>query len=169
MDNAQIASHLRSLAQLFAGKGENPYKVRAYRRAAETIEALSESVAELVHTGADLTQFNGIGKAIAGTLKEIVQEGKLTQLEKLRSSAGPELAELSEYPRLDPQRVLRVYKKLNISSVKSLKAAFERGEIAANFGARMQRHMSDAFNENTAVLLSEAVVTVEAVRSFLLH
>ena len=77
---------------------------------------MSESVDELVRDDADLTAYAGIGEAIASAIREIVLTGTLGKLEKLRSAASPELASISAFPRLDPKRVLRIYKKLDIRS-----------------------------------------------------
>src|ERR1700730_11116746 len=121
LSNAEIADRLMSLAQLLSAQKENPFKVKAYRRAAKTIRTMSESIDELVRADADLTEYAGIGKAISSAIREIVLSGNLGQLEKLRSEATPELAAISEYPQLDPARVLRIFKKLTISSMEALK------------------------------------------------
>jgi DNA polymerase (family 10) len=81
LSNAEIADRLTGLAQLLAAQKENPFKVKAYRRAARTIKALSESIDELVRSEADLTEYSGIGKAISGAIREIVLSGKLGQLD----------------------------------------------------------------------------------------
>src|SRR5690242_14579131 len=72
LSNAEIADHLASLAQLLSTQKENPYKVRAYQTAAAKIRTLSESLDQLVRDEADLTQFAGIGAAIASAIREIV-------------------------------------------------------------------------------------------------
>jgi len=120
LSNAEIADRLASLAQLLSAQKENPYKVRAYQRAAARIRTLSESVDELVREEADLTAYAGVGDAIASAIREIVSTGTLEKLEKLRAGAYSELAGISEHPRLDPKRVLRVYRKLNIGSIEAL-------------------------------------------------
>jgi DNA polymerase/3'-5' exonuclease PolX len=97
-------------AQLLSTQKENPYKVKAYHRAAAKIRSLSESLDELVREEADLTQFPGIGDAIASAIREIVLTGTLRKLDTLRGQAAPEVASLADYPRLDPKRVLRIYK-----------------------------------------------------------
>jgi len=127
LSNAEIADRLASLAQLLSTQKENTYKVRAYQRAAAKIRTLSESVDELVREGSDLTEYAGIGAAISSAIREIVLTGTLAKLEKLQSEASPELAGMSDYPRLDPKRILRVYKKLNINSVASLRERLESG------------------------------------------
>src|ERR1700682_2405535 len=91
LGNAQIADRLASLAQLLSTQKENPYKVKAYQRAAGKIRTLSESLDELVRDHADLTRYAGIGDAIASAIREIVLTGTLGKLEKLRSEASPEL------------------------------------------------------------------------------
>src|SRR3978361_72573 len=117
LSNSDIADRLESLAQLLSTQKENPYKVKAYHRAASRIRNLPESLDEMVRREEDLTQFSGIGAAIASAIGEIVRTGALAKLERLRAEATPAVAELSAHPRLDPRRVLRVYKKMNISSL----------------------------------------------------
>jgi DNA polymerase (family X) len=143
LSNAQIADRLSGLAQLMstqkepiqdqsvhAGCGEDPY--------------LSESVDELVRGDADLTGYAGIGEAIASAIREIVMTGMLGKLETLRSAASPELASISAFPRLDPKRVLRIYKKLGIRSVEELREKLENGEIEKHLGLRMAQHVRQA-------------------------
>src|SRR6266480_2919058 len=129
LSNAEIADRLASLAQLLSAQKEYPYKVKAYQRAAAKLRNMSESLQELVQEDADLTQYAGIGDAIASAIREIVETGSLRKLETLRSQATPEVASINDYPRLDPKRVKRTYKKFGISSVEELRAKLESGEI----------------------------------------
>jgi DNA polymerase (family X) len=99
LSNAEIADRLASLAQLLSAQKENPYKVKAYRRAAAKVRTLSESIDELVGHDADLTAYDGFGAGISGAIREIVQTGTLAKLEKLRAAASPELFDISQYPR----------------------------------------------------------------------
>ncbi len=111
LSNAEIADRLASVAQLLSTQKENPYKVKAYQRAAAKIRTFSESLDELVRDGADLTRFAGIGDAIGSAIRELVLTGTLGKLEQLRSQASPELTDISQYPRLDPNRVFRILQK----------------------------------------------------------
>ncbi len=169
LSNAEIADRLASLAQLLSTQKENPYKVKAYQRAAAKIRTLSESVDELVRDEADLTAYAGIGDAINSTIREIVLTGTLGKLEKLRSQASPELVSISNYPRLDPKRVLRVYKKLKISSVDALREKLENGEIEKMLGARMAQHVRQGLTETHAMLLYRADDLRIAVEEYLLE
>ena len=168
LSNAEIADRLSSLAQLLTVKGDNPYKIRGYRRAASTIRGLGESVDELVRNESDLTAYEGIGKAIAFAVREIVLEGKLGSLEKLRSEVPPEIVAINQHPRLDPTRVLRIYKKLGISSITELRQALDSGQIDKTFGARMAQHIRQGLIESNAILLYHAHSLVAAIQHFLL-
>src|SRR3954464_6866459 len=89
LSNAEIADRLAGLAQLLSAQKENPYKVKAYQRAAAKIRTLSEGIDELVRGDVDLTSYAGIGEAISSAIREIVLTGKLRKLEDLRSQAAP--------------------------------------------------------------------------------
>jgi DNA polymerase (family 10) len=167
LSNAEIADRLASLAQLLSTQKENPYKAKAYRRAASSIRTLSESIDELVREEADLTRFEGIGEAISSAIREIVLTGRLGKLEKLRSEASPALASISAYPRLDPKRVLRIYKKLNLSSVEELRAHLESGAIETALGQRMAQHVRQGLTETHGMLLYRADDLRDAVGEYL--
>src|ERR1051326_1169874 len=167
--NGAIAAELMTLAQLLGARGANPFKVKAYRRAAKTIKALSESVDDLVRRGADLTVYPAIGPAIAGVIEEIVKTGKLRRTETLRTELKPEILELAQYPHLDPRRVKRIYKKFNISSIDGLKEKLESGEVAAKLGVRMAQHIRQGLSPSQEMLLYEADRIVPPIQMFLIE
>jgi len=168
LSNAEIADRLASLAQLMAAGKENPYKVKAYQRAAARLRTFSESIDELVRDDADLTAFAGIGDAIAAGIREIVLTGTLNKLEKLRAGASEEIASISQYPRLDPKRVLRVYKKLGVRSIDALREKLESGEIRKTFGLRMDQHLRQGITETHTMLLYRADDLRTSLEEFLL-
>ena len=168
LSNAEIADRLASLAQLMAAGKENAYKIKAYQRAAARIRTFAESIPDLVREDADLTAFPGIGEAIAAVIREIVTTGTLGKLERLRAGASPELAGISHYPRLDPKRVLRVYKKLGIASVEDLKEKLDAGEIEEVFGLRLTQHIRQGLTETHAMLLYRADDLRSSIEEFLL-
>jgi DNA polymerase (family 10) len=169
ISNAEIADKLVGLAYLLAGGKENPFKVKAFRRAARTIRALGESVAELVRNGEDLTQYSGVGPAISGVIREIVETGTTRRFDSLQSQLEPELADILRFPQLDPKRVLRIYKKLKISTVDELKDRLESGEIGRTLGPRMDQHVRRALAEHQETLLYEAHRTIPVVQEFLVE
>jgi DNA polymerase (family 10) len=168
MSNAEIAERLAGLAQLMAAGKENRYKVKAYQRAAARLRTFSESIDELVREEADLTAFAGIGDAIAACIREIVLTGTLTKLEKLRGDASPELASITQHPRLDPKRVLRVYKKLGIGSIDALKERLSSGEIQKVLGLRMAQHIRQGLTDTHAMLIYRADDLRASLEEFLL-
>jgi len=168
LSNAEIADRLASLAQLLSSQKENPYKVKAYQRAASRIRNLSESLDEMVRDQEDLTRFAGIGEAIASAVREIVTTGTLGKLEKLRAQVTPAVASITSHPRLDPKRVIRVYKKLGISSVNELRQRLESGEVEKLFGARMAQHIRQGLIDVHAMLLYYADDLSAAIEAFLL-
>lgn len=167
LSNAEIADRLASVAQLLSTQKENPYKVKAYRRAAARIRTFAESLDEMVRDEDDLTRFAGIGEGIAAAIREIVMTGTLGKLEKLRGQATPAVADISAYPRLDPKRVMRIYKKLDISSVEDLRTHLENGAIETLFGARMAQHVRQGLTETHAMLLYHADDLRGAIEAFL--
>jgi len=169
LSNAEIADRLASLAQLLSAQKENPHKIKAYQKAAAKIRTLPESIQELVREEVDLTTYAGIGEAISGAIQEIVQTGTLGKLEKLKSEASPELASLSDYPRLDPKRVLRAYKKLGVSSIDALREKLESGELEKAVGLRAAQHVRQGLTETHAILLYKAHDLRNAVEEFLLN
>jgi DNA polymerase (family 10) len=166
--NADIADRLTGMAQMLAAKRENQFRVRAYRRAAASIRNLSESLVELVHAGADLTKYAGIGEGIAASIREIVASGTTARLEQLKSEIPAELAGITAYPRLDHQRVLRIYQKLGIGSIDELREKLESGAIEASLGTAMAAHVRQGLEEPDLVLLSRADQASEMVREYLL-
>jgi len=168
MTNAEIADRLASLAQMLSAQKENSYKVKAWQRAAATIRTLSDSVEELVREEADLTVFAGIGDAISHVIQEIVHTGTSSKLEALRAQAPSELAGLSAYPRLDPKRVLRAYKKLGISSIEELREQLESGKLEEALEAHLAQHVRQGITESHSMLLYKADQLRAAVEDFLL-
>ncbi|HET6145321.1 MAG TPA: PHP domain-containing protein [Candidatus Acidoferrales bacterium] len=167
--NADIADRLASLAQLLSTQKENPYKVRAYHRAAERIRSVPESLDEMVRRKEDLTQFAGIGAAIASSIQEIVTTGTLSKLERLRGEVSPAIAELIAHHPLDPKRVMRMYKKLNISSLSQLRQRLDSGEIGKLFGSRVEQHIRQGLTQTHAMLLYRAEDLSGLIKGFLLN
>jgi len=131
VSNANIADVLRRYAAVLTLEGVSKFKVRAYRRAAETIENLSQDVAKLTEQGDDLTELPAVGKAISEVITEIVRTGTLARLDRTVQRLTPEIAELATKPKLDPKVVTRVYKKLGIRTLAELKTVLDAGQIGA--------------------------------------
>jgi len=138
--NAEIAAMFGQAAELLEIKGDNPFRTRAYRRAARTIEGLPKSVAVLLKAGEDLSELPGIGKDLAGKIATIVKTGKFDLLETLKRQLPGELGEIASLPGLGPKRVKLLYDKLAIRSVEDLRRAVKGGRLRElrGFGAKSE-------------------------------
>jgi len=86
VQNAEIAAMFDQTADLLEVKGENQFRVRAYRRAARTIEGLPQSVCSMLTAETDLSELPGIGKDLAGKITDIVKTGRFELLETLKKN-----------------------------------------------------------------------------------
>lgn len=164
--NALVADLLRRYAVVLSLEGADKFKLRAYRRAAETIEGLHQPVAELATAGT-LTDLPGIGKAIGEIVGEIVTSGKLARLEAKAAALPPELAEIGTQPALDPQIVARVYKKLGIGSLRELHDALTAGRIREALGSRVEQHVRRGLDDRPRHLLWSIEDFAESVERYL--
>jgi len=128
MTNQAIARILARMADLLEIENENPFKVRAYRRAAEQIEGLTENLASLVERG-DLETLPGIGKGLAAKITEMVTTGACAEYEALRARVPEDLPELLGLPGLGPRRVAQLWKEQGIASLADLEAAARAGRL----------------------------------------
>ena len=100
--NTDIAAAFDELADLLEIKGENPFRIRAYRSAARTIGDLGEDVQAKVEKGEDLTQIAGIGKDLAAKIGQMVITGRIAYLEELRQEMPAGLMDMLRLPGLGP-------------------------------------------------------------------
>lgn len=127
--NADVAAVFNRLADLLEIEEANPFRVRAYRRAAATVEDLGESVATLVAEGKDLRDLPGIGEDLAAKIAEIVKTGRLKLLDEVNRRTPSALAELMSVPGLGPKRVKLLHERLGISTLPELATAARAGRL----------------------------------------
>jgi DNA polymerase (family X) len=152
-NNATVADLLRRYAAVLGMQGVDRFKLKAYRRAADTVEALRTDVGELIKSGSDLRDLPGIGKAISEIIHEIVQQGSLQRLDQTSQKLSPELVELATRPRLDAKKVIRIYKKLGIHSLQELRQVLVAGKVGEVFGQRMEFHVRQGLDDRPRHLL----------------
>jgi DNA polymerase (family 10) len=142
MKNQFVADILYMIADLLDLKGENFFKIRAYRIAAQTIEALDEDVEKLVNQSR-LESIPGVGEALAKKITELVQTGKIEYLERLKKEMPPGLIDLLSIPGLGPKKVAALYKNLGITNTQTLRDAANKGELRAleGFGEITERNI----------------------------
>mgnify|MGYP000078863895 CR=1 FL=1 len=175
MKNTDVAQQFEKLADLLDIQGENHFRVRAYRNAARTISGMEGSVAELVERGDDLSKYQGIGKAIAEKISEIVRRGTFSKLEEVQQQIPEGLVDLLRIPELGPRRVKELHEELGVTGTEELGAVLEQGKVRelAGFGEKLEnslreqlRRMSEQSGE-TRLLLPEAEEIAERIVRYL--
>jgi DNA polymerase (family X) len=122
MTNAEVARILDEIADLLEISDENPFKVRSYRRAAETVAALPREIAD-IHATDGLDSLPGFGKALAEKVGELLDTGAMAYREELAAQFPDGILELLRIPGFGPKRLAQVYRSLGIATVDDLEQA----------------------------------------------
>jgi DNA polymerase (family 10) len=122
LKNAEVAAMLNRIADLLELKGENFFKIRAYREAVRQLDNLTTEVEDLLREGR-LKEVPGIGEALEKKIAEYVSTGQLEFLTNLESEVPPALLELTRVPGLGPRTAKDIYDRLGILSLDALEAA----------------------------------------------
>lgn len=133
MKNTEIAKVFQDMADLLELKGENPFKIRAYQRAARAIEHLPKELEIMVEEGEDLQAIPGVGEAIAKKITELVTTGKLRIYEELKVEFPEGITALLEIPGIGPKTAKRLSTELGIKTVDELEQAIKDGRVAKLF------------------------------------
>jgi len=141
MDNGSIADIFDEMAELLELRGENQFRVRAYRNGSKTIRELTEQVSDiLADKSRDLRTFSGIGDTLADKCKVLVETGKLPQLEELRANTPAVLVKMTRIPGVGAKKAMLMQKELGIQSLEELRQACLDQKVRAlkGFGAKTE-------------------------------
>jgi DNA polymerase (family X) len=138
--NAACADKLREAAALLEAQGANPFRVAAYRRAADTLHSLPGDIGPIIEReGAEgLEALPGIGRGIAGALVEIWRTGRWVQLERLRGSADP-VQLFTLLPGLGHRLAERIHDDLHVDTLEALEVAAHDGRLEQVSGVGPRR------------------------------
>lgn len=128
MNNLEVAQALYEIADLLELKGEDPFKIRAYRKAAEAVDLLLEEIGQ-VAAERRLLQVPAIGKATAAKIEELLATGRLAYLEELRRAFPPGLRDVTRVPGLGAKTAMLLYTRLGIDSLDRLELAAREGQL----------------------------------------
>jgi DNA polymerase (family 10) len=126
--NREIAGILYQMAELLELHAENRFKIIAYSRAARAIESLTEDIEQVCRDGR-LEGIPGVGKAIAGKIKEYLRTGRIQSHQDLLADTPQGLAELLQISGLGPKTVFMLHEKLNITNLDELEKAAREHSI----------------------------------------
>lgn len=149
MNREEMAEVLEKIALLLELKGENPFKVRAYRQGAEIVLSMEEDVVELAKNDA-LTGIKGIGEALRDKIGEMAKTGGLEFYEKLKAEFPDTVFELFDVQGLGPKRIKTMYDLLGIDSLEKLTTGCVTGKVAElpGFGVKTQAKILDGIEAN---------------------
>jgi DNA polymerase (family 10) len=173
VQNAEIAEKFNEVADLLEIEGANRFRVRAYRDAAGTIGRLPQNVHDMLAEGEDLSQLPGIGDDLAGKIEEIVETGRLTQLQELRERLPASLTDLMDVSGLGAKRVAVLHEELGVASLAELEEAARQGRIREleGFGEKMEENILEEAqqvqDEEKRTLLVNAERVAEALIDYL--
>lgn len=126
--NTEIAEIFDKIADILDLLNENPFRVRAYRKAGENIKELTEDIEDLAERG-KLTEIPGIGRDLAEKIEEFISTGKIMSYEKLKEKVPEELVKLLGIQGLGPKTLAKLNKELGIKNIDDLERALEREQI----------------------------------------
>jgi DNA polymerase (family 10) len=141
--NEEVAAVLYEIADLLEmSEPEDRFRPIAYRRAARAIEGLGEEIEDIARRGG-LEGVPGIGKAIAGKVRQYLAEGKVDVLEKLRAEFPPGLTDIMRIRDIGPKTARRLYFELKITNLEELRAAAASGKLRRlkGFGEKTEQNI----------------------------
>jgi DNA polymerase (family X) len=145
MDNAEIARIFREIAELLELKNENRFKIAAYQKAAQNIEALGQEIADVYKNDGleGLRNIPGIGHDLSLKIEERIKTGKIASYEKLRKEFPKGIIELVNIPGMGPKTALLLHEKLGIDSPAKLEKAALAGKLKniPGFGAKKEANI----------------------------
>lgn len=129
-ENQQVAAQLREAAALLHAQGANPFRVGAYRKAADTLARLDRPVRRIFESGgrAELEALPNVGTGIAGAIAEMLVSGGWSQLARLRGAAEPEKLFLT-VPGIGPGLAHAIHEAVHVDTLEALEAAAHEGRL----------------------------------------
>ncbi|MCS7151647.1 MAG: DNA polymerase/3'-5' exonuclease PolX [Endomicrobia bacterium] len=169
MRNKEVAEQFYLIAQLLSLTDENPFKVRAYEKAAQVIESLPEAIEDLAKNFDKLSSIPGVGKSIAEKIVEYFETGKIKRLEELKSKFPEGIFDMLRIPGLGPKRVRLIYEKLGVKDIQTLKEYAQKGMLRnlPGFGEKVEQNIVEGIQllsvSEQRLLLFDALKTVEEI------
>lgn len=145
MTNREIAHILFNIATLLELSEGNPYRIRAYRRAARGMLRLAVESRDLLAAGWELP-LPGLGKRLREKIGQLVAGGRMAFYEELIAEQHPAIQSLMLVPTVGPKTALRLFTELHLTSPEALLFAARRGRVRElwGFGVRRERALAEA-------------------------
>ena len=152
--NHEVATRLREIADLLKSQQANPFRINAYRHAADTLDGLGQNVADLMQSEGieGLVALPGIGEGIARSIYEYIATGRMSRLENLKGVSDP-VELFRSIPTVGRALAERIHDELHVDSLEALENAARQGQLARVEGlgrkrreaieAWLQKHLDD--------------------------
>jgi len=171
MINLDIAKIFDEIADILEVKGENPFKIRAYKRAARTIETLTQDVKVIAERGGvgELKKIPGVGEGIAKKIVEIAKTGDCKKHRELMQEVPAGLLELLAIPRVGPKTIAKMHEEIGISCIEELEEAAKSHKLEglSGLGAKVEENILRGIEQYRRYkgrkLLSEALPRAESI------
>ncbi|MFN2531986.1 MAG: helix-hairpin-helix domain-containing protein [Pyrinomonadaceae bacterium] len=148
MNNEAIARRFHQLAALMEIRGDDPFRLRSYRNAAEAIEVWPTSLADIAakEGAAGLQELPGVGKAIAGKVIELLQRGSFDAWDRLIKETPATVLDLLEVPGIGPKTAALLHTRFKVSSLQDLKTFVANGglDLVDGIGPRTAEKIKEA-------------------------
>ena len=129
VDNKAIASVFNETADLMEINGDDSFRIRSYRRAAETIESLPQQVSDLADEPKKLLEIPGIGKGMVANIQELAQTGKLQLHQELLQQYHPSMLELFKIQGLGPKTIALIWSAFQVSDLGGVEKLAKEGKL----------------------------------------
>lgn len=138
MENLDVARVLTTLADLLEIQGANPFRIRAYRNAVNTVNGLSRPIESMVSDGEDLTQLPGVGKNVAAHILELLETGRVSRLDEVSKEIPITLIDLVRLDGVGPKKAKKLFVELDVKTVDELEGQLDLGTVQEldGFGAK---------------------------------
>ena len=151
MNNEEIAHRFYQLSTLMEIRGDDPFRLRSYRNAAEAIEVWPTPLKQIARDEgvAGLQGIPGIGKAIAGKVIELLDKGTFDAWERLTAETPETVLELIEIPGIGPKTAAMLHQRFKVSSRDDLKKFVEGGglELVDGIGPKTEERIRETLEE----------------------
>ena len=161
VQNADIATIFMTIADLLEIKGDNPFRIRAYRNAARIVDEWGSSLSEILYREGALPRIPGVGKDLDGKIREILETGHCQMLDRLRQEFPPHLTDLLEIPGVGPRKVRALYEDLGIHDIRELHRALKDHRVSPlpGFGERSEERLTKSVEERLVKIRRYKLVT----------
>ena len=169
MENLDIARVLETLADLLEIQGANPFRIRAYRNAINTIESLSRPIAAMAEAGEDLTELPAIGDNVAAHIVELLETGHINRLDEVTAEIPITLVELVRLDGVGPKKAKKLFDELDVKTVEELEVQLDAGTVEelAGFGKKsvekIRRSIEDYRKHTGRFQIHEAEQLIEGL------